>query len=91
MKSNDEQLIMGEISRTKVPTPTNSKPLVLWAAAVSTLAVVLLILGFGNSQYQNRFQQSNHASALSEEVQVDKSVHDYTKWLLPKGAKNTTR
>ena len=135
MKSNDEQLIMGEISRTKASTPTSSKPLFPWTVAASTLAVVLLILGFGNSQYLTRFQepysldanaemsieivdapivanleveqnvrikigsvnvqsednvtalQPNDSSALSEDVQADKIVHDYTKWLLPKGAK----
>ena len=132
---NLTETIMDEISRTKVSTPASGKPLFPWTVAASTLAVVFLILGFGNSQYQIRFQQSysidaktemtvgiidipivenlkeepdvrikivsvnvqsednvfalqpNNASALSEEVQTDKIVHDYTKWLLPKGAK----
>ena len=41
--------IMQEISQTKPIAPSGSKPLVPWAVAASTLVVVLLMLGFGNT------------------------------------------
>ena len=63
---NLTETIMGEISRTKVATPTNSKPLVPWAAAASTLIVVLLMLGFGNHQYLARFQEPYSLDANAE-------------------------
>jgi len=40
--------IMREIARLKPVAPSNSKPLMPWAVGVSTLAVVLLMLGIGN-------------------------------------------
>ena len=49
--------IMQEISRIKPAAPSSSKPLIPWAIAASTLAVVLLILGFGNLQHLTRFQK----------------------------------
>ena len=49
--------IMRQISRTKPVTPSNSKPIMPWAVAASTLVVVLMILGFGNSKYMTHFQQ----------------------------------
>ena len=49
--------IMHEISRLKPMTPSGSKPLVPWAVGVSTLAVVLLMLGIGNHQHLSRFQK----------------------------------
>ena len=63
---NLTETIMGEISRTKVSTPTSSKPVVPWAAAASTLIVVLLMLGFGNSQYLTRFQEPYSLDANAE-------------------------
>ena len=54
---NLTETIMQEISRTKPATPTSNKPFVPWAVAASTLAVVLLILGFGNSNFLTRFQK----------------------------------
>ena len=40
--------IMREISRLKPIAPSNSKPMVPWAVGISTVAVVLLLLGIGN-------------------------------------------
>ena len=57
--------IMQEISRLKPITPLGSKPLVPWAIAFSTLAVVLLMLGVG-SQYLSRFQKPYNFDAASE-------------------------
>ncbi len=57
--------IMREISRLKPMTPSGSQPLVPWAIAVSTLAVVFLMLGVGN-QYLSRFQKPYSFDAPSE-------------------------
>ena len=57
--------IMREISRLKPIAPPGSKPLVPWAVAASTLAVVLLMLGIGN-QYMSRFQKPYSFEATSE-------------------------
>ncbi len=57
--------IMQEISRLKPAVSSGSKPLVPWAIAVSTLAVVLLMLGVGN-QYFSRFQKPYSFDAASE-------------------------
>ena len=57
--------IMQEISRLKPAVPPGSKPLVPWAIAVSTLAVVLLMLGVGN-QHFSRFQKPYSFDAASE-------------------------
>ena len=57
--------IMHEISRLKPIAPSGNKPLVPWAIAVSTLAVVLLMLGVG-SQYLSRFQRPYSFDATSE-------------------------
>ena len=58
--------IMQEISRLKPVTPSSSKPLVPWAVGVSTLTVVLLMLGIGNHQYLSRFQKPYSFDAPSE-------------------------
>ncbi len=58
--------IMQEISRTKPAAPSGSKPLVPWAVAASTLAVVLLMLGFGNSKYLQMFQKPYSFDATDE-------------------------
>ena len=58
--------IMQEISRLKPVAPSGSKPLVPWAVGVSTLAVVLLMLGVGNHQYLSRFQKPYSFDAPSE-------------------------
>ena len=57
--------IMTEISRLKPVAPSGSKPLVPWAIAASTLAVVLLMLGVGN-RYLSRFQKPYSFDAASE-------------------------
>ena len=57
--------IMREVSRLKPIAPSNSKPLVPWAVGVSTLAVILLMLGVG-SQYLSRFQRPYSFDATSE-------------------------
>ena len=58
--------IMRKISRTKPATPSGSKPIVPWAVAASTLVVVLLMLGFGNSIYLTRFQQPYSLDAQTD-------------------------
>ena len=58
--------IMREISRLKPIAPSNSKPIVPWAIGVSTIAVVLLMLGIGNHQYLSRFQKPYSFDAPSE-------------------------
>ncbi len=58
--------IMHEISRTKPAAPSGSKPLVPWTVAVSTLAVVLLMLSFGNSKHLNRIQKPFSYDATAE-------------------------
>ena len=57
--------IMREISRLKPIAPSNSKPLVPWVLAASTLAVMFLMLGVG-SQYLSRFQKPYSFEAASE-------------------------
>ncbi len=57
--------IMREISRLKPVAPPNSKPLVPWVLAASTLAVVFLMLGVG-SHYLSRFQKPYSFDAASE-------------------------
>ena len=63
---NLTETIMREVSRVKPDTPCSSKPLVPWAVAASTLAVMLLMLGFGNRQYLTRFQKPYSLDATSE-------------------------
>ena len=57
---------MQEISRIKPTAPSGSKPFVPWVVAASTLAVVLLMLGFGNSKYLIRFQKPYSFDATPE-------------------------
>ena len=57
--------IMREISRLKPVSPSGSKPLVPWAIGISTLTVVLLMLGVG-TQYLSRFQKAYSFDAASE-------------------------
>ncbi|MYB64509.1 sigma-70 family RNA polymerase sigma factor, partial [Candidatus Poribacteria bacterium] len=58
--------VMREISRVKPTTPTSNKPFAPWTVAASTLAVVLLILGFGNSNFLTRFQKPYSFDATAE-------------------------
>ncbi len=62
---NLTEYIMREISRLKPIAPSGNKPIVPWAIAVSTLAVVFLMLGVG-TQYLSRFQQPYSFDAASE-------------------------
>ena len=57
--------IMREVSRLKPAAPSANKPLVPWAIAASTVAVIFLILGIGN-QYLSRFQRPYSFEATSE-------------------------
>ena len=57
--------IMREISRLKPVAPSGSKPLMPWIVGVSTLAVILLMLGVG-SQHLERFQKPYSFDATSE-------------------------
>ena len=62
--------IMREISQTKPAAPSASKPFVPWLFAASTVVVVLLMLGIGNSKYLTRFQHPYNFDADSE-VKID--------------------
>ena len=57
--------IMREISRLKPIAPSSSKPFAPWAIGVSTLAVILLMLGVG-TEYLSRFQKPYSFDATSE-------------------------
>ncbi len=63
---NLTETIMQKISRIKPAAPASSKPLMPWAVAASTLAVVLFMLGFGNSKYLARFQKPYSLDATAE-------------------------
>ena len=63
---NLTETVMREVTRVKLDAPFSSKPLMPWAVAASTLAVVLLMLGFGNHQYLTRFQKPYSFDAPSE-------------------------
>ena len=58
--------IMREVARMKPATPSSGKPFAPWTIAASTVAVVLLMLGFGSHQYAIRFQQPYSLDAASE-------------------------
>ena len=58
--------IMREIARLKPVAPSGNKPLMPWAIGISTLAVVLLILGIANHQSLSRFQKPYNFDAASE-------------------------
>ena len=57
--------IMREIARLKPVAPSGDKPLVPWAIAASTVAVIFLMLGIG-SQHLSRFQKPYSFDATSE-------------------------
>ena len=58
--------VMREVSRIKPAASSGGKPSAPWAVAASTLAVMLLMLGFGNHQYLARFQKPYSFDATSE-------------------------
>ena len=57
--------IMREVAHLKPAAPSNGKPFVPWAIGISTLAVVLLMLGV-SSRYLARFQKPYSFDAASE-------------------------
>ncbi len=57
--------IMQEISQTKPAAPSGGKPIVPWIITASTVAVVLLVLGFG-SNYLGIFQKPYNLDATAE-------------------------
>ena len=63
---NLTETIMREVSRGKPDAPSSGKPLVPWAIAASTLAVMFLMFGFGNHQYLGLFQKPYSFDATSE-------------------------
>ena len=63
--SNLTENIMQEISRLKPITSSGNKPFVPWAIGVSTLAIVLLMLG-ANNQYLASFQKLYSFDGASE-------------------------
>ena len=56
---------MQEISRLKPVAPSGGKPIVPWAIGISTIAVILLMLGVG-TEYLSRFQKPYSFEATSE-------------------------
>lgn len=58
--------IMREIARIQPDTPSSGKPFAPWTIVVSTIAVVLLMLGIGNHQLLGRFQKPYSFDATSE-------------------------
>ena len=58
--------VMREVARIKPMSSSNGKPIMPWAIAASTIAVVLLMLGIGNHQYLGRFQKPYNFDATSE-------------------------
>ena len=62
--------IMQNISHNRPAVPSSSKPIMPWVIAASTLAVVLLMLGFGNLQHLTRFQKPYNFDAATE-ITVD--------------------
>ncbi len=64
---NLTETIMREVSRIKpMPPSSSSKPVMPWAVAASTLAVILLMFGFGHQQYLGLFQKPYSFDASSE-------------------------
>ena len=58
--------IMDEIARLKPAAPSGGKPFIPWVIGISTLAVVLLMLGIANHQSLSRFQKPYSFDAASE-------------------------
>ncbi len=57
--------IMQDISRSKLATPSASKPLMPWIAAATSIVLLMLMLGLG-SQHLLRFQQPYSLDAQTE-------------------------
>ena len=65
LSANLTENIVREIADSKPVVPSRGKPLVPWAVAVSTVTVILLMIGVGN-QYLLHFQQPYSFEAESE-------------------------
>ena len=65
IRANLTENIMQKIPHINPTIPSSSKPLVPWAIAASTVALVIMSLGIGN-QYLTRFQQPYDLDATSE-------------------------
>ena len=65
LSANLTENIMREIGRVKPIAPSGGKPLVPWVIAASTIAVMFLMIGFGN-RYLSRFQKPYSFDATSE-------------------------
>ena len=65
LSANLTENIVRETAHIKPVAPSGSKPFVPWATAVSTLTMVLLMMGVGN-QYLTRFQHPYSFDATSE-------------------------
>ena len=63
---NFTENIMREIARLKPAAPSGGKPFIPWVIGVSTVAVVLLMLGIANHQSLSRFQKPYSFDAASE-------------------------
>ena len=63
---NFTENIMREIARLKPAAPSGGKPFIPWVIGVSTVAVILLMLGIANHQSLLRFQKPYSFDAASE-------------------------
>ena len=62
---NLSENIMREVARLKPAVPSGGKPMVPWVVAVSSVVLIVLMLGIG-SQYLARFQQPYSLDAQAE-------------------------
>ncbi len=67
LSANLTENIVREIAHIKPVAPSRGKPLVPWAIAVSTVTVILLMIGIGN-QYLLHFQHPYSFEAQSEQT-----------------------
>ena len=67
LSANLTENIVREIAHIKPVSPSRGKPLVPWAIAVSTVTMILLMIGIGN-QYLLHFQHPYSFEAQSEQT-----------------------
>ena len=65
IQSNLIENIMREIPHIKPDSPTDGKPFMPWTITISTVVLVMMMLGIGN-QFLSRFQQPYNFNAKSE-------------------------
>ena len=65
IRANLTEKIMQEVSRIAPTPPSSGKPFMPWAIAVSSLILIVMVLG-ASSQYLTRFQQPYNFDAPSE-------------------------